>query len=87
MTDIVKVVSRWQRGEISGAEACQQIGERSYGDIYKLAKRCDVEILLKRRDLPAAVVGGSMTDATAAQALGSSLEDWLELEVALKAGS
>jgi hypothetical protein len=81
------VVEQWQRGEITGAAARELTGARSFGELYKVAKRYDVEIRFRPRDLLSAVEEGTMTDAAAAEALGASLADWIALKVALKAGS
>jgi hypothetical protein len=83
MNDIVDVVERWQRREISGREARELTGAKSYGDLYKLAKRYDVDVRVLPRDLVGRIAYGTMADAEAAEFLGSSLEDWLALKVAL----
>jgi hypothetical protein len=85
MSDILDVLKRWQRGQLSGAEARQLTGVWSYGDLYKLAKRYDVDVRVLPRDLVSRIADGTMTDAEAAEFLGSSLEDWLALKVALTA--
>jgi hypothetical protein len=86
MTDIANVLTRWQQGEPSGTEARQLTKARSFGDLYKWARRYDIEIKFKPRDLLAAVERGTMTDAAAAEALGSSEHDWQALKAALRAG-
>ena len=86
MTDIPDVLTRWQLAELRGAEARELTGARSYGDLYKLAKRYDVEARILPRDLLGRIEAGTLTDADAADFLGSTVEDWLALKVALTAG-
>lgn len=81
--DRADVVERWQREEISGHEAREQIGAKSYGGLYKLAKRYEIKVRVLPRDLLGRCEAETITDADAAEFLGSSIEDWLALKVAL----
>lgn len=80
------VLERWQGGGISGHEARALVTANSYGDLYKLAKRFDIEVRILPRDLVGRVAAGEITDGDAADFLGSTVEDWLALRIALAAG-
>ena len=79
MDDLIDILEHWQRGELSGHAARQRTGTRSYGDLYKLARRYNVEV----RVLPRGLI--SRADVDAADFLGSTLDNWLALKVALTA--
>lgn len=81
--NIRNVLTRWQRGEISGAEARLATDSRSYGDLYGLARRLEVEIRFKPGDVAQWIASGDLTPEAGCQILG--IEDPEELPAFVEA--
>lgn len=81
--DIREVLTKWQRGDISGAEARLATGSVSYGALYGLARDLDVKIRFLPRDVAQWIASGDLTREAGRQMLG--IEDPEEMPAFVEA--